>query len=406
MEPPTSFGLWLKERRKQLDLTQADLAKRIGCSVVTIRKIEADERRPSRQIAELLADCLEIAAAERVTFLKIARTELRVDRLAEVSAAEPAGSVLAGSPASLTSSLPTPPTPLVGREPELATIARLLQDGQCRLLTLVGPGGVGKTRLALEIAANQQLALANGVYFVSLAGVGAAKFVIPAIADGLGLTFAGPADPKTQLFNYLRDKQLLLIIDNFEHLLAAEEATADLPDMLQVAPRLKLLITSRERLHLQGEWIFEVQGLPLPPDEQVENVEAYSAVTLFTHSARRLQPDFNLTAETKPAVVRICRLLAGLPLGLELAAAWVRTLSCQEIAQEIERGLDFLAASTRDMPERHRSIKAVFDHSWKLLSAAEQRVLRQLSVFRGGFRREAAEAVAGATLPILAILLD
>jgi predicted ATPase len=204
----------------------------------------------------------------------------------------------------------------------------------------------------------------------------------------------------------LRDQHLLLVIDNFEHLLGDMAATICLRDMLQSAPHLKLLVTSRERLNLQSEWIFEVHGLPLPPADQLENLEAYSAVTLFVQSARRLQADFTLTAETQPVVAHICRLLAGLPLGIELAAAWVRPLSCQEIVVEIEQGLDFLAASTRDIPERHRSIKAVFDHSWQLLSEVEQDVLRQLSVFRGDFQREAAETVAGATLPILSALLD
>lgn len=406
MEPLISFGLWLKERRKRLDLTQADLANCVGCSMMTIRKIEADERRPSRQIAELLANCLDIPVAERPTFLKVARAELRVDRLTKISPTEPADRVSGASPPRLTPPLPTPLTPLVGREHELAAIAGLLQDTHCRLLTLVGPGGIGKTRLALEAAANQQAAFANGVYFASLAGVGSAEFIVPTIANGLGFAFAGPTDPKIQLLTYLRDKHLLLVIDNLEHLLGAEEATTSLGDMLQVAPRLKLLVTSRERLNLQGEWVFEVQGLPLPPLDQVESPAAYSAMTLFVQSAQRLQADFNLTAETQPAVAHICRLLGGLPLGIELAAAWVRMLSCQEIASEIGRSLDFLAASTRDAPERHRSIKAVFDHSWQLLRAAEQGALRQLSVFRGGFRREAAEVVAGATLPILSALVD
>jgi predicted ATPase/transcriptional regulator with XRE-family HTH domain len=402
----TSFGLWLKQRRQALNLTQADLARCVGYSVAAIRKIEADERRPSRQGAELLADCLDIPLAERPTFLKVIRAELRVDHLATVSPTEPTSHGSAAPPPRLTPPLPAPPTPLVGREHELATIARLLQDANCRLLTLVGPGGIGKTRLALETAHHRQPAFAGDVYFVSLAGVGSAEFLIPAIADGLGFAFAGPTDPKAQLLNYLRHKPLLLVLDNLEHLLGAEETTTGLRDMLQVAPALKLLVTSRERLNLQGEWVFEVQGLPLPPTDQTENLEAYSAITLFVQSARRLQADFDLTAETQPAVARICRLLEGLPLGIELAAAWVRTLSCREIASEIEAGLDFLAASMRDAPERHRSITAVFDHSWKLLTGAEQRVLRQLSVFRGGFRREAAKAVAGATLPILSALLD
>jgi len=176
--------------------------------------------------------------------------------------------------------------------------------------------------------------------------------------------------------------------------------------MLHHAPAIKLLVTSRERLNLQGEWVFEIQGLPVPPGDQTEDLEKYSAARLFLQSAQRAQVGFVLSAEERPAVARICRIMEGMPLGIELAAAWVRSLSCYEIAQETERNLDFLTVSMRDVPARHRSMRAVFDHSWRLLSAQEQQVLRRMSVFRGGFRREAAEAVAGATLPLLSALVD
>lgn len=169
---------------------------------------------------------------------------------------------------------------------------------------------------------------------------------------------------------------------------------------------MKLPVTSRERLSLQWEWTFELQGLPVPGDDRVEDLEAYSAVALFVHSARRARIDFALTAEDRPQVARICRLVEGMPLGIELAAAWSRTLSCREIAQEIERNLDFLAAVMRDAPKRHRSIRAAFDHSWNLLTGEERCALRRLSVFRGSFSREAAEPVAGASLALLSALVD
>lgn len=421
MNGPVSFGSWLKQRRKMLDLTQADLARRVGCATVTIQKIEADERRPSLQVAELLADCLEISAADRPIFLKIARAGLRVDRLAEVA---PPPHRLASLDATAESppyrpaplpplEVPTPPTPLIGRQHELAEIARLLQHPQCRLLSLIGPGGVGKTRLAIEAAARQRQTFADGIYFVPLTPVSAGELIVPTIAGAIGFNFYGSADPQVQLLNYLRQRQLLLILDNLEHLLPPPQSVP-LPEsglgvisaFLQQAPAIKLLVTSRERLKMQGEWVFEIGGLSVPPGDQTAELEEYSAALLFLQSAQRAQVGFVLPVEERPAVARLCRLVEGMPLGIELAAAWVRTLSCQEIAQETERSMDFLAASTRDVPDRHRSLRAVFDHSWKLLSAEEQQVMRRLSVFRGGFRREAAEAVAEATLPLLSALVD
>jgi predicted ATPase len=291
----------------------------------------------------------------------------------------------------------------LGRDHELAVIAQLLHDPQCRLLTLVGPGGVGKTCLALEAALPERRAFADGVYFVALAGLNATEFIVPAVADALGFSFSGPAEPKAQLLNYLRPKQVLVVLDNFEHLLGGIEI---LGEILQQAQSVKLLATSREPLHLLAEWVLEVQGLPVPERAQEAEWGAGTAAALFLQRARRARVSFTLTNDERPAVLRICQLVEGLPLGIELAAAWVRTLSCREIAHEIERSLDFLTATMRDVQERHRSITAVFDHSWKLLSGEEQAVLGQLSVFRGGFTREAAQGVAGATLPLLSLLID
>jgi predicted ATPase/transcriptional regulator with XRE-family HTH domain len=406
MEAPISFGLWLKERRKKLDLTQADLASCAGCTAATIRKIEAEERRPSRQVAELLATCLQIPPEQLTLFLQVARGERQVDRLAGLSPAAktPPPSEHLLPPAR--PALPIPPTPLLGRERELAAIAQLLQDPQCRLLTLIGPGGTGKTRLALQVATEQQESFTHGVAFVSLAPIVNREQAVTAMAEALGLVLYVATDRADQLLHYLREKTLLLVLDNFEHLLMDAPTITLVSDLLRGAPGLRLLVTSRESLHLQAEWVFEVQGLPVPESAKADGLEANSAARLFLQRAQQARVGFTLASEDRPAVLRICQLVEGLPLGIELAAAWVLSLSCQEIAAEIERNLDFLATSTRDIPERQRSISAVFDHSWKLLSAEEQRVLRQLSVFRGGFGREAAEQVVGATLPLLSTLVS
>lgn len=303
--------------------------------------------------------------------------------------------------------LPIPITRFIGREQELADLTRLIADPECRCISLTGPGGIGKTRLALQAANQHAHEFAQGTAFIPLASVGTLDTVIPAIANVIGLSFYGPTDPKTQLLKYLRDKQMLLIVDNVEHLLSPQQDTiADLLiEILQQAAQVKLMVTSREVLNLQGIWSFEVQGLAVPQPEQTHRSEEYSAVTLFIQRARRARPGFELNAEQGTGVVRLCRLVEGLPLAIELAAAWVRILSPAEIANEIETSLDFLNAQMRDLPERHRSMRAVFDHSWQMLTEEERHAMRRMSMFRGGFTREAAEAVASANLVLLSALV-
>jgi len=412
METTESFGFWIRQRRRQLDLTQEMLAERVGCSLSAIRKIEADERRPSREVAELLANCLQIDRKDRHLFLKVARSEVSVARLASVplpsAVPTPApASVPTPGAAAPPPSFPMPLTPLVGRAAEVMELRRLLGQPDCRLLTLVGLGGIGKTRLALAVAADQQAAFAHGVTFVPLAAISSPAFVLPALLNALGLTSSGATAPKTQLLNYLREKQMLLVLDNLEQLL---EGVEWLSELLAAAPQVTVLATSRERLNLQEEWVFDLQGLPVPPaatreSEAHEVLQQYSAVTLFVESARRAYTSFALTSANLASVVRICQLLEGLPLGIELAAAWVHVLPCEEIAQEIERNLDFLATSRRDLLARHRSLRAVFDHSWRLLTVAEQQSLQRLTVFAGGFTRGLAREVAGVALPVLASLI-
>lgn len=395
-----SFGNWVRKRRKALDLTQQELAKQVGCSVSLVFKIESDERRPSRQVAELLAEKLDIPTDQRTLFLKIARQEKSTSSLNSIP---PLSRIeLASTPKLNPGNLPLPPTPLVGREHEVNVIARQLQEPACRLLTLTGVGGIGKTRLAIEAGRQLESRFSDGVYFISLAGVGMTESIVPAVADVLGVAFSGPAEPLVQVTTFLQAKNVLLVIDNMEHLV---EGANLLGELLQQTQQVKMLITSREQLRLQWEWLFEVQGLPIP--ESVDaNIESNSAISLFLQRARQISQTFSLESEDAEALIRICKLVGGLPLAIELAASWVRMLSCREIATELERSLDLLETKKLDVPQRHRSIKGVFDHSWSMLTEDERTLLKRLSVFQGGFTREAAIKAMGATLPLLSALVD
>jgi predicted ATPase/DNA-binding SARP family transcriptional activator len=304
-------------------------------------------------------------------------------------------------PATPAETLPTPATPLIGRQRELDEIHARLSGDDCRLLTVIGQGGIGKTRLALQAAADLSPGYADGAVFVPLAPVTAAEYLVSALADALHFKATRQGEPRSQLWSYLRRKHMLLVLDNFEHLLDGADLIASL---LSFAPRVDVLVTSRERLNLREEWLYEIHGLSFPQNGETTGLEAYDAVALFVHSAQRVRPGFALDAATRPAVARICRLVDGMPLAVELAAAWLQVLSPQEIAEEIERSLDFLTASLRNLPPRHRSIRAVFESSWERLDPAQARVLSRLSIFRGRFTREAAHAVADAPLTVLLAL--
>ena len=296
-------------------------------------------------------------------------------------------------------SLPTQPTSFVGRQQELTDLTALLADPACRVLTLIGPGGSGKTRLAIEAA--RRVTFSDGVYFVALQPLRASENIVTAIVDVLPLHASGGEDPAQLLFHFLQDKHLLLILDNFEHLLDGVDIVTRLHG---AAEHVKMLITSRERLNLRAEQVWPVSGLDIPNSRQTDPISR-SAAQLFVERARRIQPDF--AWEDQPdAIVRICQLVKGLPLALELAATWVRVMPCTAIAAEIQSNMDLLATTQRDMPERHRSMRAVFGHSWYLLTPEEQIAFSKLSVFRGGFTAEGAEQVAGASLQSLASLID
>ncbi|MDJ0753356.1 MAG: tetratricopeptide repeat protein [Ardenticatenaceae bacterium] len=301
--------------------------------------------------------------------------------------------------------LPHPSTQFVGRVEEQKKIRHLLSQDECRLISLIGPGGMGKTRLAVE-AARQQSTLS--AYFVPLEAVETAEQLVVSIAQAVHFEFDSfeandrsvNDPPQAQLLNFLRGKHLLLLLDNFEHLTQAGSQLVTA--LMHHAPHLKLLVTSRARLNVRGEWLIDLRGLDLPPaDAEGPDPQSYSAGELFVQTLVRVRAGRPLAAKERPAVGEICRLVEGMPLGLELAASWGNMLTCPEIAAEIRHNLDFLQGTFSDLPQRHRSLRAVFSHSWELLTAPEKKVFLSLTVFRGGFDRAAAVAVAQATLPIL-----
>ncbi len=299
--------------------------------------------------------------------------------------------------------LPTQTTPFVGREAEVSGLIALLRDPQNRLITLLAPGGMGKTRLALEVASALGSEFRDGATFIPLNAVSAPEHVLSAIASAVGVTLSGELDPKLQLLGHFRRRLTLLILDNFEHLL---EAAPLLLDLLEAAPQVQILTTSRERLNLSAELVFPLGGMDTPEPNSSADPLASGAVRLFVGAARRARVGADYTPADLRQVARICRLVEGMPLAILLAASWADLLKVGEIADEVSRGIDFLESQWRDTPARQRSIRAVFDSSWRRLSANEAAVLAKLSVFRGGFTRRAAEQVAGASLRTLAGLVN
>ncbi|MBN2305446.1 MAG: hypothetical protein JXQ72_13255 [Anaerolineae bacterium] len=299
--------------------------------------------------------------------------------------------------------LPASTTPFVGRGTHLAEITRLLSDPGCRLVSLIGPGGIGKTRLAQETIRHVVSLFDDGVYFVSLQALSAPDFMVPAIAEALEYELNHCCDLEEQLVDYLQPLNLLLVMDNFEHLMAG---VGIISTLLAGAPGVKVLATSRETLNVPGEWVLPLSGLMYPAslDDQPD-VSAYCALALFEQSARRVRADFSLEDELA-GVVKICALVEGMPLALEFAAGWVNTLSCDEIAAEIQRNLGFLESRMHGVEPRHTSMRAVLDYSWNLLSPGEQQIFMNLAVFRDSFTRQAAAAVAGASLADLSLLID
>ncbi len=300
--------------------------------------------------------------------------------------------------------LPLQTTPFVGRDAEADELQKLLSDPQRRLISVIAPGGMGKTRIALEVARRRLSNYPDGAYFIDLAPLSSPDAIAPAIAEAVGFHFHPDGrSVRQQLLDFLHTKSLLLILDNFEYVI---DGAALVQDVLQTAPDVQILVTSRQRLNLSAESLFDLAHMAFPEKADRDNIGAYAAVTLFLQSAQHVQPGFELKPDNAEAIIRICRTVEGLPLAIVLAAGWLSMLAPEEIADELARNIDLLDAALVDLPERQRGMRAVFDYSWKLLSANQQTVLVRLSVFRGGFTREAAQTVTGTRLHTLMTLLN
>ncbi|HUG13861.1 MAG TPA: tetratricopeptide repeat protein [Thermomicrobiales bacterium] len=372
------FSQRLRRLREAAGLTQEDLAERAGLSVKAIGALETGRRqRPYPHTVRALADALGLSEDARA---ELAGSAPKRERTPAVAA--PARPLL-----------PSAPTSLIGRERELVEVSGLLRGGTARMVTLTGPGGVGKTRLALEVAADLSDAFPGAVGFVPLALVGDAGLVLPMVAQAIGLEETGATSVREMLVARLGNQPSLLVFDNVEHVLAIAPEVADL---LASCPGLMLLVTSRAPLRIRAEHEYPVRPLALPELSRVptlEEVAPVSSVQLFVERARAAAPDFELTQANCAAVAAVCRRLDGLPLALELVAARVRVLSPTELLARLDRLLPLLVGGSRDLPERQQTMRAAIDWSHELLAPSQQALFRRLSVFAGGWTLEAAEAV-------------
>jgi predicted ATPase/ABC-type glycerol-3-phosphate transport system substrate-binding protein/DNA-binding XRE family transcriptional regulator len=383
VEENFSFGYWLRRQRKARDLTQAALAELAGCAVVTLRKIEADERRPSRQLLRRFAQIFQLDDAERARLERVLSHELNPSHLPLLERPQPLPRRFPPLPRAL--------TPLLGRKAELEAIQKLLARPEVRLISLTGPGGVGKTRLAVEAAQMLAPQFGQTVVFVDLSPVSEPGLVLAAIGRTLG-DESLDATPET-LAAVFGDAPILLVLDNFEQVLAA---AGEIAALLAAAPRLTVLVTSRAVLHVLGEHEFVVAPLALPDQQQLPpatELTRYAAIELFVQRAQAVRPHFVLDDATAPAVASICARLDGLPLAIEIVAARCKLFSPQALAARVQDQFALLTPGAQSLPARQQTLYRTLDWSYGLLAAAEQTLFWRLSIFEGGWTVEAAEAV-------------
>ena len=391
LDTQQNFGQWLQRRRRGLGLSQKDLAKQLGCAAITLRKIEAEERRPSPALSQRMAECLRVPAPQQATFVRFARGQLLAGAAIESSFALPTALVhTSAQPAHL----PQPPYPIIGRERILAQAIAALTSKDIRLLTLIGPPGVGKTRLALELAHALHEGFAHGAMFVELASVRDAALVPAAIAEALHIEDSNATNTALALKAALRERQTLLVLDNFEQVLDAAPFVAEL---MAACAGLHCLITSRERLRLRAEHLLDVPVLTLPQTATLSEIETAAASRLFVARAQQANPRLNLVEADAQPIAALCAQLEGLPLALELLAARADLFNPTQLFNDLRRGLDALedgeGYSLRDLPERHRTLRNAIRWSVRLLSSTQQNLFAHLAVFAGGFDEAAAQAV-------------
>jgi predicted ATPase/DNA-binding XRE family transcriptional regulator len=387
----SDFGKWLKQRRRMLDLTQGELAQRISCATDTVKKIESGILRPSKQLSELMAVFLGVPAEERDKFTAFARG------MGEVSPALLKMMIPEHQAFStqVPYSVPTPLTSLVGRENDLRVSRELLQQPETHLLTLHGPPGVGKTRLSLELSRQLQAEYTHGACFVPLAPVSDPLMVLPAIAKALMLREVSGQALLNTVQASLRDKQLLLVLDNFEQVV---DAAPVLTDLLMAAPGVKALVSSRELLRLYGETAFPVPplGIPVVRANLLPTHDAlvrYPAVQLFVQRALAVKPDFELNVGNAGLVAQICECLDGLPLAIEMAAAQVRWITLPDLLNQLRHQLVDLSSQARGVSSRQQTLRGAIDWSFNLLAVHERQLFTCASVFSGGWSVDAALAV-------------
>ncbi|MEO8288465.1 MAG: tetratricopeptide repeat protein [Chloroflexota bacterium] len=391
MSAEQTFGGWLRRRRNELGLTRDQLADNLGFSLAMLRKLESGERRPSGQIASLLAHHFRIPTDEHAAFVAFARTGD-----SPVASVETDGILPPAPWRSLyarQTNLPTMLSPLVGREREAATARDALLQPKTRLLTLTGTAGIGKTRLGLQIALSLVDHFEDGIFFVDLAPITDPDLVMLTIARVLGLKESGRHTIDSVLLDHVRERRMLLMLDNFEQVL---DAAIGIVQLLEASPWLKVLITSREALHIRGERRFPVPPLGLPDMQglpSMQSLQGYPSVELFVERARAVSPEFALTEENAADVAAICVGLDGLPLAIELAAARTRHLSPLEMRSALGSRLQLLTGGARDLPARHRTLRAAIEWSYNLLDSDEQRLFRLMGVFVGGFTSDALAAI-------------
>jgi predicted ATPase/transcriptional regulator with XRE-family HTH domain len=394
MQEQHSFGYWLRLKRKALDLTREALAHRVGCSVSTIRKLEDEERRPSAQIAELLAEIFKIPTTERTAFLRFARGDWRSapSLRGEEAPWRVSTPVLPQQPRS---NLPATFTSLIGRDKDIAAVQDYLTNPEIRLVTLIGAPGIGKTRLSIASASKSLADFPDGVFFVALAPLDQPSLIPSATLQALGYIEKNNLSPEERLIEGIANKRMLLVLDNCEHLI--DDVTLLASSLLSACSRLKILTTSREALRIHGEWLYSVPALDMPKEYSIvdlETISEFPALVLFAERARAARSDFALNAENIRAVASICSQLDGLPLAIELIAARVKTLSLEQIAARLDDRFTLLTSGSRIAPSRQQTLRATLDWSYELLTETERELIRQLSVFVGGFTLDALESVA------------